>query len=149
MGLLMHRFRKKWIKTAVSENKRVESGRTTIPEGLLTTETDVLPKPEVIMLNTEAALVDLREPEPFLPAGLGETTLFTRGYQSTFVTDTVDDSITGCATVKVKHVRHHHDEIRDIPVGPEAASVDRFFGSPQETSDCRCYQAEVGWRLAT
>jgi hypothetical protein len=38
----------------------------------------------------------------FRDTGLGETTLFTHGYQSIIATDTVDSSILGQATVKVK-----------------------------------------------
>jgi hypothetical protein len=38
----------------------------------------------------------------FTDTGLGETTLFTHGYQSIAATDTADDSIAGQATVKVR-----------------------------------------------
>ena len=47
----------------------------------------------------------------FADTGLGETTLFTRGDQTLVVTDTADSSITGCATVRVRHGRPWHDEV--------------------------------------
>ncbi len=64
----------------------------------------------------------------FTDTGLGETTLLTCGYQTITVTDTADGSITGCATVKVKHLRRHHD----LPAALGVAAADRFFGSPDE-----------------
>ncbi len=68
----------------------------------------------------------------FTDTGLGETTLLTRGDQTIFVTDTADGSITGCATVKVKHLRRHYDGIHDLPAALGVAAADHYFGSPDE-----------------
>jgi hypothetical protein len=65
----------------------------------------------------------------FSDTGLGETTLVTRGYQSIAVTDTADGSITGSATVKVRHLRRHDGGSSGLPAGHDLAAADRVFAA--------------------
>ena len=67
----------------------------------------------------------------FSDTGRGETTLRTRGAQAITVTDTADGSITGSATVKVRHQRHHAGGA-DAGAGREVAAADRFFAALHE-----------------
>ena len=65
----------------------------------------------------------------FSDTGSGGTTLVTRGYQSIFVTDTADGSITGSAVVKVRHLRHHDDGSPGLPAGQDLAAADQVFAA--------------------
>jgi hypothetical protein len=58
-----------------------------------------------------------------IPA-LGETTLWTRGYQTITATDTADGSIQGSLTVEVRHARHafpHPGIVANQPATPDTA----------------------------
>jgi hypothetical protein len=65
----------------------------------------------------------------FSDTGLGETTLLTRGHQSIAVMDTADGSITGSATVKVRHIRHHDGGSPGLPAGQDLAPADGVFAA--------------------
>jgi hypothetical protein len=82
------------------------------------------PDPHVVLPADYAFTGDDAGVHTFTDTGLGETALLTRGHQTIFVTDTADDSITGYATVKVKHMREYDKALaafnRAIAVSPTA-----------------------------
>jgi hypothetical protein len=68
----------------------------------------------------------------FTNTGLGETTLETRGDQTVTATDTVDGSIQGSVTVKVRHASHSFTLVRTVPSQP--ATSDTWPSQPASRS---------------
>jgi predicted outer membrane repeat protein len=117
-----------------------------VPFDLTVTARDPLGQPAVGYIGTVTFSTSDQDPGVVLPAdytftatdagvhtftktGRGETTLVTRGYQSIAVTDRGDGSITGSATVKVRHRRHHDGGSPGLAAGQDLAAADRVFAA--------------------